>query len=64
MNVDKKKLHLCMARACLNVDMLAEKSQVCKSTIITIMVRGTARYITVGKIAKGLGVDVTEILAD
>lgn len=36
----------------------------CRPNMSTILTRGTCAEKTAGKLAKGLGVDVTEIIAD
>lgn len=64
MKVSKKKLEIAMARAELNRNTLAEKANMPIPTICNVYTRGTCKPATVGKIAKALGVDVTEILAD
>jgi len=41
---------------------LADRCGISRQNISTIIRRGTAEPKTIGKLAKGLGVDVTEIL--
>lgn len=43
---------------------LADLCGVSRQNVSTIMTRGTCLPKTAGKIAKGLGVDVTEIMED
>lgn len=64
MKVDRKKLFIAMARAELNRDMLAAKAGMPIPTVCNALHRGSCRPATLGRIAKALGVDVTEILAD
>jgi transcriptional regulator with XRE-family HTH domain len=62
MNVNQRRLQLAMARACMNVGELSMASNVARATITRILChQNTARYSTVGKLAKALGVDVTEL---
>lgn len=67
MYVDREKivLHLCLC--CIDAKDLAEKSGVPAPTVYRIMGnpgKSKVRTSTAGKIARALGVDVTEILAD
>ena len=65
MRIDEKKLKIAMARACMNRNDLAKASGVALGTLCGISAKGgKAAVITVGKLAKALGCDVTEILAD
>lgn len=65
MRIDEKKLKIAMARACMNRNDLIKASGVGTSTLSAISTKGgKAAVITVGKLAKALGCDVTEILAD
>lgn len=64
MKVDKKKLYIAMARAELNRDTLASKAGMPIPTVCNVYQRGSCKPATAGKIAKALGIDVTEILAD
>ena len=62
LRIDKNKLEIAMARAELNRNALAEKAEMPIPTSCNVYVRGTCKPATSGKIAKALGVDVTEIL--
>lgn len=53
-----------MARAELNRNTLAEKADMPVPTVCNVYVRGTCKPATAGRIAKALGVDVTEIIED
>ena len=61
MIVSYKKLCVEMARRCVGVDIFDEVSRI---TIRSIKNGLPVRPMTAGKIAKALGVDVTEILED
>lgn len=63
MKIDARKMEIAMARACKNQSEL--EAEGIGRTLLTRIRRGsnlTAK--TVGKIAKSLGVDVTEIIED
>lgn len=62
MKISKTKLEIAMARAELNRNTLAEKAKMPIPTVCNLYQRGTCKPATVGRIAKALGVDVTEIL--
>lgn len=62
LRVNKSKLEIAMARAELNRNTLAEKADMPVPTVCNVYTRGTCKPATVGRIAKALGVDVTEII--
>lgn len=62
MKVSRSKLELAMARACLSTAGLAEKAKLPRPSLNNAIVGRSVRPDTVGKIAKALGADVTEIL--
>lgn len=64
MRINKSKLEIAMARSELNRNTLAEKADMPVPTVCNVLTRGTCKPATVGRIAKALGVDVTEILED
>lgn len=65
MKVSKKKLQLAMAKKCINSCELAELTGVSKSLISSYFAGSREpRPKTLGKIAKVLGVDVTEIVEE
>lgn len=63
MKIDRKKYELARARACMSFNDLI-KAGIPKGSLCRIISGADARPETIGKIAKALGVDVTEILAD
>lgn len=63
MVADKNKLHLAMARACMNPQDLAKAAEMPPQTVNGVLRERSVRPATLGRIAKALGVDVTEILA-
>lgn len=62
LKIDKRKFEIAMARAELNRNTLAEKADMPIPTICNVYTRGTCKPATAGRIAKALGVDVTEII--
>lgn len=62
LKADKRKLELAMARACMNAADLVEKAELPRPTVNNVIVGRNVRTGTVGRIAKALGVDVTEII--
>lgn len=64
MRADRKKLELAMARACLSTAELTAKAKMPRATVNGIISGKSSKPGTIGKIAKALGVDVTEILLE
>lgn len=64
MRADRKKLELAMARACMNTEDLCTKTAMPRPTLNNIIVGKSVRPGTIGRVAKALQIDVTEILAD
>lgn len=64
MEPDIKKILICMARNQMNDSDLLKAAGIQSSTWSQVKKRGKARPVTIGKIAKGLNVDVTEIIKD
>lgn len=63
MKINKKKLETAMAQNCISILELADISNVSRTVLFRIgKENGNLRPITVGKIAKALGVDVTELI--
>lgn len=60
MRIDRKKYMLARARACMGQKDL-EAAGIPKGTLCTAL-RGNVKPETAGKIARALGVDVTEII--
>lgn len=61
MKLDKKKYLLARARACMGQKDL-EAAGITKGTLCRAIGGGDVRPETAGKIARALGVDVTEII--
>lgn len=62
MIVNKRKLYIAMARACMNAADVQKKTGMPRPTLNNAISGKDVRTATVGRIAKALGVDVTEII--
>lgn len=63
MNLDARKLQLLIAQKQMNIGELAEKSGLCSNSISSFFSgRRKPSIKSLGKLAKGLGVEVEEIL--
>lgn len=62
MIVNRRKLELAMARACMNAADLQKVAEMPRPTLNNAIVGKDVRTATVGKIAKALGVDPAEIV--
>lgn len=61
MKIDTHKISLTLAEKELTRTALSEKSGVSRQSISTIMARGTCTPLTASKLAKGLGVAISDI---
>lgn len=64
MTVDRKKLEIAMARACINTGELTEKTQMPRSTIDNAIKGRGVRPATIGRIARALGCDPAELISE
>lgn len=64
MKINKEKLDLAMAKACILTGELSKKADVNYSTLTRIKTGAETNPYTVGKIAKALGVGVEELIED
>lgn len=64
MKVNKKKLELAMAKACLDSRDLALKAELPRPTLNNAITGRNLRPATIGKIARALNVSVESILED
>lgn len=64
MNISRQKIELLQAENGITVAALAERSGVSRQNISTVKRRGTCNPITAAKLAKGLGVSVTQIVEE
>ena len=65
MKIDIKKLEIIQARECMTAKEIEKKAEISHLTYLRIK-KGTnqTKPLTVGKIAKALNCDVTELLED
>ena len=63
MRVDRNKLELAMARSCMSTEELAVKAEMPLSTVKNVITVRSVRPVTLGKVARALGVDPDCILA-
>ena len=64
MKVNRKKLELAMARACMNSADLPVAAGLPRPTVQNLIVGKSVRPATLGRVAKALGVDPEEIVDD
>lgn len=64
MELSRKKINIALARNEMTVTQLAEAYGVSRARINIILNQREVTPVCAGRIAKALGVDVTEILAD
>ena len=64
MRLDRKKIDLSMARKSIAVSDLAKVYGVSRARMHTIICQRDVTTRTAGRLAKALGVDVTEIMED
>ncbi len=63
MVIERKKLEIAMARACMSTDDLRKASEMPRPTLNNAISGRGVSPKTAGRIAKALNVDVSEILA-
>lgn len=64
MKVNRERLKLAMARACMNSKDLAAAAQLPRPTLNNAICGKGVSTGTIGRIARALGVDVTELLEE
>lgn len=64
MKLNRKKIELAMARACLSLTQLARRADMPEPTVKNSLYGRSVRPCTAGMIARALGVDVTEIIEE
>ena len=64
MKVNRQKLDLAMARACMQTADLPKAAQLPRPTVNNAIVGRSVRPATVGKIARARGVDVADIIEE
>ena len=64
MKLDSKKVQLAWARSEMTTTQLASKYGCTQQSMTALLNRTKVNPVTAGKLARALGVDVTEILED
>lgn len=64
MKVNRQKLEIAMARACMDTRELCEKSGLPRGSLNNLISGKGVRPGTFGRVAKALGIDVTEIIEE
>lgn len=64
MRVDRKKLELAMARACMNTEELVKATKMPRPTVNNAITGRSVRPATLGRIAVALGVDPAELIEE
>lgn len=62
MKIDRQRLEILQAQANISATQLSAASGISRQQISSIKARGTCMPITAAKLAKGLGVQISEIL--
>lgn len=62
MKADRRKLEIAMANACMNTNDIQKVSDLPRPTLNNVISGRNVRPGTIGRVAKALGVDVTEII--
>ena len=64
LKADRRKLELAMARACMNSADLPGATRLPRPTVQNVIVGKSVRPATLGRVARALGCDVTDILLE
>ena len=64
MNLDRRKIEMFLAENGLSKTEFAKRCNISRQNVSTILRRGSCEPITAGKLARGLGVPVSEIIAE
>lgn len=62
MRADGRKIEILMARSGMTLQTLAMDAKVSVSTFGSVKAGNNARFTTIGRIARALGADVTDII--
>lgn len=62
MKADRNKLELALARACMTPESLTAAAEMPRPTVNNVISGRSVRPATLGRIARALGVDVTDII--
>lgn len=64
MNINAAKIELLLAKRGMTKAALADRCGICRQNISIVIRRGTCEPKTAGKLAKGLGVPVDDIISE
>lgn len=64
MRVNRKKLELAMASACMTTKELAEASEMPRPSVTNVIIGRSVKPATLGRIARALGVEVSSIMEE
>ena len=64
MKLNVNKIKLVLAEKGMLLQELAAQSGISRQSVSAVMARGTCAIVTAGKLAKGLGLSVTEIVRE
>ena len=64
MRANREKIEIAMARKCMNTAELIAATQMPRATVVKVVNCREVRPATIGRVAKALCVDVTELLED
>lgn len=64
MRSDRRKIELAMARACLEPKDLITRAAMPRPTLNKVLSGSSVRPATLGRVARALGVDVSEIVEE
>ena len=62
MKADRQKMELAMARACMSTGQISQTARMPHQTVKNVLYGRNVKAYTLGKVAKALNVDVTEIM--
>lgn len=62
MKADRNKIEIAMAQKCMNHNDIAREAGMPIATVKKVLYGQSVKPYTLGKVAKALGVDVTEIM--
>lgn len=64
MRADRRKLEIAIANACLTVPEIVQRAGIPRPTYNNVLRTKNVRPATIGKVARALGVPVTDILEE
>ena len=64
MKANREKIRVAMARACMSNGEISEAAGMPKQTVKNVLYGRSVKPCTLGKVARALDVDVTEILEE